>query len=330
MVLGEPLVVAAGHFHFTHALGPRIAKKKGYLLDEGIPAVEIFETSEDEFTLEKLKNGSIHIGLDLETQFAIEQNAAGEDLQIVGSFIHDLPFIILGREGVDSPEDLRGATIGVLEEGGGIDAAALRIMLRNHGIDPETEVTWETGIEYLEFENQAPYLERGDYDAVTIDYNSVSAETISESPFPLISRWTDIFPDDYPHRVMVTTEEILNEHTDSLRRFFRAAIRGFRLVRDVEKYPEVRTYILERENWAKDIGFDDFDHSRLETHFEGLKHLPRDGGPSHEALAFLIDDMKNTGRLPDEYGVDDVAQLNLMNEAAREIDGRYGDGEYEY
>ena len=58
---------------------------------------------------------------------------------LIGANITTSPYSLLGAEGVESVEDLRGATIGVTSEGSSADYFTSLLMLRNHDMEHGTD-----------------------------------------------------------------------------------------------------------------------------------------------------------------------------------------------
>ena len=57
-------LLAAGHVHLFHLVAPIIARARNYFRDEGAGDCDFIYSGSDAKTLEGMRHGSIHIGLD--------------------------------------------------------------------------------------------------------------------------------------------------------------------------------------------------------------------------------------------------------------------------
>ena len=77
---------------------------------------------------------SVQIGLIAPEQtFTLQEQAP--ELMLIGANITTSPYSLLGAEGVESVEDLQGATIGVTSEGSSADYFTSLLILRSHGME---------------------------------------------------------------------------------------------------------------------------------------------------------------------------------------------------
>jgi len=84
---------------------------------------------------------SVQIGLiAAEQTFTLQEQAP--ELMLIGANITTSPYTLLGAEGVDSVEDLRGATLGVTSEGSSADYFTSLLMMRSHDMEHGTDFSY--------------------------------------------------------------------------------------------------------------------------------------------------------------------------------------------
>ena len=320
------LAIAAGHFHFFHRVPSLIAQQRGYFKQEGLLEVEITAPGEDELSLRDLKLKRIDIELDLRATMALGENSKGEDIYIIGAFINGLALSFFGAKEINSIEDLKGKRIGLGEKGGAIDARLIKILLAKHGIDPDRDVSYVLDKGWPSLENQGSRLDRGDYQGATLIGPYV--QQAIDAGYNHLADFEEAYPDGYPHRVTVTSGRIIKDYPEMLKAFCKATIRAYRFCRNEKNWGEVRE-LIERYPWERDFGWQKFDRSTLKTPYLGFRYVPADGLPSMKGLEVMVAEDKASGRLPQTYTTDQILRLDFMEEAAKEIDARYGPEGYE-
>jgi hypothetical protein len=231
---------------------------------------------------------------------------------------------VIGNKGIDSVENLKGKRIRIAERAG-ISRRFITILLIQQGLDPEEDVTFvPAGIPSLKAAR--PDLEKGDFGAAIVVQSEVPQA--AKEGYALLGRMTDVYPEGYVHRCVVTTGDFLERHPDTIKRFLRAMIRSYRFVANEKNYGEIMKFCW-RYPWEKDMGWDTIDREEIESeqaaYFRGL---PEDGGIPKKALEVMIEEEKWAGKLPDSYTVDKVLRLELVEEALKEVNAKYGPNGY--
>jgi len=146
---------------------------------------------------------------------------AGHDPLIVMSIESENVFGIVGAKGIDSPEQLRGATIAITGKREQ-DDIILRRALREWGIDPDSEVTFEV---------------RGSrgkcWDAVAAGEAAAMTATIPQPVLaravglPVLKDYIDLH-EPYQAGAIVTTRRFAEANPDVVRRFLEGQLRAIR------------------------------------------------------------------------------------------------------
>ena len=319
-----PLRLSAGHRHFDHRAAPFVAIEHGWFAAEGLGAVTVDASGEDDITILALRDGRIDIGLDISPAKVLLDQVAGGSLMIVGAMANGVGQVLVGVPTLRSVDDLRGKRIHVVEQGSGVDWHPLRILLRRRGIDPDRDVTLVPNAPYPLFKNALPVFERGEADARMLLH--------AERPHAVAAGYSVLFdfiqeyPADYPQRTVVTTRAFVRDHADRLSAFLRAMIRGYRFLRDETQYSAAMA-IIRKHVTDEGLGFPPgiTDHF-MSSHYFGFKQMPHDGGVSAASLQRYIDEEAMEGRLSEAVRAASVLDPVPAEQAARAINARYGSG----
>lgn len=320
----DPLRLSAGHRHFDHRAAPFIAIEHGWFAAEGLDAVTVAASEEDDRTVAALLDGRIDIGLDISPAKVLHNRMAGGPLVIVGAMANGVGQVLAGVPSLRSVEDLRGKRIHVVEQGSGVDWHPLRILLRRRGMDPDRDVTLVPNAPYPLFKNALPVFERGEADARMLLHAEVP-HILAASHVVLFDFMQD-YPADYPQRVIVTTRGFAAGQAGRLAAFLRAMIRGYRFLRDEAQYGRAMA-IVRKHVTDEGLGFPPgvTDHF-MSSHYFGFKQMPHDGRVSAASLQRYVDEEAMEGRLPAGLRAEAVLDPAPAEAAAREIDRRYGSG----
>ena len=327
--MNKELVLSAGHFHAIHRLGALCALDKGSFKEEGLDKVKVTATGDDELTIEGLKNGTIDFGLDVKPRLVFRENNNGEELYIIGGWINRLPCSFISVKEVKSIADLKGKRIGMVEKGTGRSVPWIRNLLRDHGVDPDKDVTWVPDSGFRSLKNQAPRLNRGDYDAIGLSGWYPRPELfkeIAKAGFNHLAELLDTYPGGYASRVLVTTGNMIKQNPRIVKGFLRGIIRGFRFAADAKNEAEVTKIVMSRE-WEKDLGWDNFDPD-LKGLFGRAASVAFSRDAGVRGLDIQIEQAKADGKVPDTFTMEQVTRLEFQKEAAAEIDAEFGPGGY--
>lgn len=322
------LIVSAGHFHVFHRVAPVVALQRGYFRQEGLDAVDIIATGDDESTMVGLKRNSINIQLDVKPSIVFRECSKGEQIYIIGAMLSQHPVAFITTAGIRSIADLKGKKIGLYESGGGASRHMISVLLRKHGLDPEKDVGYVLRAGSPSLNNQAPRLQRGDYQATTIF--SVYAAEATEQGFRVFAHSQDVYPDGYPTRIITTNDYLVSQHPDALKAFLRGLVRGYRFVRDQQNLAE-SWKIINAWRWEKGggLGWDEGFEPDWLSAGSLYVNLAVDARVPVKGLKNMMDDLKSAGLLPTDFSLAKVTALNFLEEAIKEVDARFGQGRYE-
>lgn len=325
----EPLRLSAGHRHFDHRAAPFVAIEHGWFAEEGLGAVTVEASGEDDRTIAAIRHGRVDIGLDISPAKVLADHVtagdgAGGSLVIIGAMANGVGQVLVGVPSLRSIEDLRGRRIHVVEQGSGVDWHPLRILLRRHGIDPDREVTLVPNAPYPLFKNALPVFERGEADARMLLHAELPH--IRAAGYSVLHDFMQAYPADYPQRTIVTTRPFLAGNADRVAAFLRAMIRSFRFLRDEAQYGRAMAIVCKHVT-DEGLGFPPgiTDHF-MSSHYFGFKQMPHTGGVADSSLQRYIDEEATEGRLPAGQLAASVLDPVPAEQAAREIDRRYGAG----
>lgn len=321
----KKIVVSAGHFHFFHRTAAIMAERKGYFKEEGIGDVEIMATGEDELTMEGLKAGKIDFILDVRPLLVLSENNKGVPVYIIGGMANNMPTSLHGAKGITSIAQLKGKKVGLVESGGGREVLWVKDLLRRRGLELDKDVTFATHVGHTSLQNQGPQLDRGDYQAVLIA--APDSDRAVKEGFPRLARRSDEFP-EYPDRVVASTGDLITRNPEVVKGFLKGLIRGYRYLKPRKNWAEVVKMINEY-NWGKDMGWENFDHSRLKEPYSLIEYLPSDGSVSKKALQVVITQATGLGMLPETVTVDQAVRLEFVQQAAKELNQKFGPAAYE-
>lgn len=209
--------------HSSHGAGNSpmaLGVAQGFFADAGLD-VQMREVPKTSEAVERLGTGT--------TEFAVAGSVpilnhavAGGDPVIVMSIEAENVFAVIGARGIESPEQLRGATIGITGHRDQ-DGMMIRRALREWDIDPETEVTL---VELGSRGQVWDALVRGDIAAMTATIpQPILARSIG---LPILKDYLDT-PQAYQVGSIVTTRRFADANRDLVRTFLAAQLRSVRL-----------------------------------------------------------------------------------------------------
>jgi NitT/TauT family transport system substrate-binding protein len=204
----------------------RIARVKGYFKEQGITLEPILIRG-GPVAITALISGDVDFGSIGGAQAPIRSRARGLDISIIGSLSSKANYTILGARDVKRVEDLKGKIIGVTGAGAFSDFA-VRMFLRNNGIDPDKDVILRPlGGTVL----RASALERGIIAAAP--FSAEEAVSLLSKGYPMISNLSESLA--IPQSILVARGETLEKYPEMTKRFLKAVILGLRLVRSNKK-----------------------------------------------------------------------------------------------
>ncbi len=322
------LRLSAGHHHFDHRAAPIVATAYGWFAQEGLGDVTIGATGEDDRTVAGLYADDIDIGLDISPTKVIADHVGGGDLVIVGSMANGVGQVLTGVRTMRTVEDLRGRRIHVVERGSGVDwhplRILLRILLRKRGIDPDRDVKLVFGAPYPLFRHAQGAFEAGIADARMVLHEEIPQ--IEAAGYPVLLDFMAEYPSDYPQRTIVVRRAFLERQRATLEAFLHAMVRGYRYLRDEQRYGEAMA-LMRRQIDDEHLGFPPGITAHfLSKHYFGFKQMPHDGGVSVRSLQRLIDEEALEGRMLGPFDARAILDAAPVRAAAAAIDADYAGG----
>ena len=235
-------------YHTFHVFPPMVAHEMNFFVDEGLvdrtgrPAYEIVPGGISPFNAEKaslaqaMKEKGIHIAMDVKPSTVVYLNRRGAKLRIICGWRNQQPTWIIGARDVPTLADARGRVVGLLDFGS-IRYDALAFRLKEIGLDPQRDVRYVRGV------RDAPgMLEAGEIDVAFV--KPQRAHGLIENGFHKLLDMKDFYPEGRPDRIIVATDDLLNDRPDWVDAFIKGIIRSYWFIRTM---PENLTYLQNLE-----------------------------------------------------------------------------------
>ena len=311
-------LLAAGHHHLFHIVAPIVARARGYFEQEGAGECEFFCSGSDANTIQGMREGRYHIGLDPKPFLVCGAKAQGADLLIVGGWLNSPAYAFIGARGrgIGSLKDLAGKKVSVREPDG-IDTRFTRALFRREGLDADRIVQWVVkGSRSRAF--QQPLLDSGEADAAMIIL--ADAKGMVEDGYPLLGDLAKVYPRGYAVRVTAATGDVVRHEAERLTGLLRALIRSYRFMN--ERYRETME-IVQKAGYELDK---DMDSSLWEGKYHMFERIPRDGMVNEAGLKLVIEEEKEAGKLPPGFAMNEILLDRFVKAAADSVDRRFGEG----
>ncbi|MBI4490684.1 MAG: ABC transporter substrate-binding protein [Deltaproteobacteria bacterium] len=311
-------LLAAGHHHLFHIVAPIVARERGYFQHEGAGECEFFCTGSDSNTIDGMKEGRYHVGLDPKPFLVCGAKAQGADISIVGGWLNSPAYAFMAAKGrgIRALKDLIGKKISVREPDG-IDTRFTRALFRREGLDADQSVHWVVkGSRSRRF--QQPLFDSAEVDAAMII--SRDAAGMAEEGYPLLADLSKVYPQGYAVRVTAATGVVVREEPERLTALLRALIRGYRFMN--QRYGETMT-IVQKAGYKLD---QDMDASLWKGKYHMFERIPQDGMVNEAGLRLVIEEEQAAGKLPGSFGIKDILMDRFVKQAAESVARRFGDG----
>lgn len=315
---GKSWLMAAGHHHLFHIVAPIVARSRGYFDEEGAGECDFFCSGSDANTIEGMKKGWYHIGLDPKPFLVCGAKSQGADLSIVGGWLNSAAYAFIAAKGrgIRALGDLAGRKISVREPDG-IDTRFTRALFRREGLDADQMVQWVVGGSRSR-RFQQPLLDSGEADAAMIIAGDASA--MVRDGYPLLGDLAKVYPRGYAVRVTAARADVVRDEADRLTGLLRALIRAYRFMN--QRYRETME-IVRKAGYELDK---DMDASLWEGKYHMFERIPRDGMVNEAGLGLVIEEEKATGKLPESFRMEDILVDRFVKAAADTVNRRFGDG----
>ena len=311
-------LLSAGHHHLFHIVAPIVARARGYFDEEGAGACEFFCSGSDAKTLEGMRKGKYHIGLDPKPYLVCAAKVEGVELKIVGGWLNSAAYAFMAAKGrgINSLEDLAGKRISVREPDG-IDTRFARALFRRRGLDADQMVQWIVGGSRSR-RFQQRLFDSGEADAAMIILKDVPG--MIADGYPVLADLSEVYPQGYAVRVTAARGDIVREEAGRLTALLRALIRAYRFMN--ERYGETKE-ILKQAGYELDK---DMDAALWEGKYHMFERIPQDGGVNEAGLQLVIDEEKAAGKLPPGFSMEEILMDRFVKEAAQSVNQRFGGG----
>ncbi|MPZ14896.1 MAG: hypothetical protein GEU73_10830 [Chloroflexi bacterium] len=314
--------LSAAHDEWNHVCIALAALTEGFFAQEGLRNVELVTLPEDSGELlsreamqvELLANGNADVGIDPRTTFVLEANSEGRPVCIVAARRKTHAFVLFGRPGMQTIDDLRGQRLCQSMPGGATDVM-LRQVLTDSGIDPERDV-------HIEYSGGAMHDSAGTGEgfragthgaAILVTYRD-QIEGLRRDGFPLLADLRTRYPSRHD-RCTAANQNFAQQHPELVKGFCKGMIRACNWVLDLTNAARFKEIVIEAGYLKSKREQDNFDGLFLgwQDRVSRDLALPRDG------IDLIVDEEMRAGRLPASYSVDQVLSLGPLKMAHTEL-----------
>ena len=325
--LDQPLLIANSNYHVGHQVAIFVAKEQGFFNDEGLKEYDydarglIPGPVERDGLAMAITNHGVDIVTAVDVEAAIHQRSLGADIYIAGGWRYT-PFLRwYGARQVTDMSKLRGGRIGMREKEGLVQVF-MTDALRAAGVDPDKEVEWvyDPVFGYRNNPAHMEMLRSGKIEAITSQ--PPFSDQLEKEGYPMILDPNKVFP-RRPGKLTVATGQMIEKRADELRAYFRAIIRSFWFMRDVQNFEYLRDLEknLRRTNTHNE---DERGVVAIVTSPDRVESwaLPIDGGIAPETVQRIADEMLKSGKLSRPMPAKDILRDDAVKQAYREVSSR--------
>jgi ABC-type nitrate/sulfonate/bicarbonate transport system substrate-binding protein len=276
----------------------QLAQKKDILKDEGLEAEMV--QMRGNVPIAALVNGDIDYHSIIGSGVAAAMQ--GLPVKVVACFVPAPPIVLIARPEFKSVNDLKGHTIGANPLGGGVTSAAVRMILRHFGLDPEKDVKFVT---------------RGDGPArLTMMQQGLTAATLGSAPidylgmkmgFVILAKAYELF--SYPDSGLVTSVRKIKEKPDEVKRVIKAGIKANRYIR-ANREGTIQ-FLMERQKIDREMA--------AATYDSVTKAFNEDGSVPEKGLRLVIEETRKAAKVNRDVSLSEVADLSILTEAQKEL-----------
>jgi ABC-type nitrate/sulfonate/bicarbonate transport system substrate-binding protein len=325
--LDQAILIANSNYHVGHQVAIAVAEEQGYFDDEGLKEYEYDSRGLIPGPLEKdglalaIKNHGVDIAPAVDVEAAIQQRAKGADVYIVGGWRYT-PFLKwYGAKHVTDMSKLRGGRIGMREKEGLVEVF-MTDALRQAGLEPFKDVEWvyDPVFGYRNNPAHMEMLRSGKIEAITSQ--PPFADQLEREGYPMILDPNKIFP-RRPGKLTVATGQMIDIRTDELKAYFRAIIRAFWFMRDVDHFEYLRE-LEARLRKTNTHNEDERGTVAIVTSPDRCDSwaLPIDGAVAPTAIERIVREMVKAGKLKQAIPVREILRNSAVVDAFREVSAR--------
>jgi len=325
--LDQAILIANSNYHVGHQVAIAVAEEQGYFDDEGLKDYEYDSRGLIPGPLEKdglalaIKNHGVDIAPAVDVEAAIHQRAKGADVYIVAGWRYT-PFLKwYGAKHVTDMSKLRGGRIGMREKEGLVEVF-MTDALRQAGLEPFKDVEWvyDPVFGYRNNPAHMEMLRSGKIEAITSQ--PPFADQLEREGYPMILDPNKIFP-RRPGKLTVATGQMIDKRADELKTYFRAIIRAFWFMRDVDHFEYLRE-LEARLRKTNTHNEDERGTVAIVTSPDRCDSwaLPIDGAVAPAAIERIVGEMVKAGKLKQALPVQEILRDSAVIEAFREVSAR--------
>jgi len=330
------LRVGNGCWHARHVLDAAVALEAGFYAQEGLE-VEVVHAKINPGGIDSTRpdgerydevgtvvRDMIAFGIDIipdvhvRTPFA-ERALGNDEVRIIGGWRNQFTGTFVAAPGIKSITDLRGKRIGDWYKGG-IATMWFEHQLRRQGIDPDREIEWKIGYQYGSMRDAWKPLLAGETDAAIVQ-NPFVPMLLERGFNKLYDFVEDTKPHGRPDRVTVARKSFVDRNPEIIKRYWKAAIRGYHLMRTVPESFPFQRYVEAKLRVDNPDESERMRDLRPLSIMEGAFH-PLDGQLTVEGVWRILQEHEDAGVLSKSItrkDVEEVVQQELVQEAWAEM-----------
>jgi ABC-type nitrate/sulfonate/bicarbonate transport system substrate-binding protein len=222
-------------YHVLHSVPPIVAHEMNFFVDEGLVddygdrAYDLLPGGIAPFNAEReslaqcMKERGVSIAMDVKPSTVAYLNRRGAKLRIIAGWRNQQHNWLMSRPEIKTLDDIRGKVVG-LKDFRNVRYFALVPILRAAGIDPDNDLTYVRNIQ-----DGALALREGAVDVAFVA-PQLAPELAAEGYTTLVNL-ADAYPNGRPDRIIVATEEIIDERPDWVAAYIRGMIRSYWFMR---------------------------------------------------------------------------------------------------
>jgi hypothetical protein len=311
-------------YHVLHVMPPMTAHEMNFFVDEGLvddhgrPAYEILPGGMSPFNAEKIalaqsmKEKGAHIAMDVKPSTVMYLNRRGANLRIIAGWRNQQPNWVMGKSDIKNLSDLRGRLVG-LKDFGNIRYWALAYWIKEAGLDPRTDVRYIRGVS-----DGPTALREGRVDAGFVPISE--GKGMLEDGFNMLIDISKQYPRGRPDRIIVATEELIQERPEWVKAYVKGMIRSYWFMRTM---PDNYGYLSNLERRMRTLSHDPEEQviplsCRTTAHCEEMP-FPIDGMPSN--FDGYLQEWVDLGELEEEdtKHLEESLRLDITKEAFEEL-----------
>ena len=276
----------------------RIAQVKGFFRDEGLES-EIIQMRAG-VIVTALTTGDIDYGSALDS--VVRASARGQSLKGLLSFVNKPMHYLVSRAEFNSVRELRGKTLAISSFGSS-EQYTSNAILRAHGLDPDKKDVQVVALGDSPVRLEA--LRRGIVDATVVLIPHVIVA--GNLGFKILAHAGDFIELSTPG--VGTTDKLLRERHDQVKRVVRAALRGLLFL--AQNRDESIRIMKEWLALDEDIAVKAYDM--------GLRSFSEDGSPSEKGLLTSIQLERERAGIKKDIPISKVFDLGILQEVQKEL-----------